>query len=106
MTSSNCTGEQWDAPNCWPPLTQIAVQALTEATACEEAKQVGAALAKRFVDTALAAFNSTGHMHEKYDALKAGVVGRGGEYEPQTGFGWTNGVVLDFLINYPHFFQS
>ena len=27
-------------------------------------------------------------------------VGGGGEYETQLGFGWTNGVVLDFLDMY------
>jgi len=27
----------------------------------------------------------------------AGETGGGGEYKPQTGFGWTNGVVFEFL---------
>jgi alpha,alpha-trehalase len=46
-------------------------------------------------------FNSTGHMHEKYDVSHpSGLVGRGGEYAPQVGFGWSNGVVLDFLSKY------
>jgi alpha,alpha-trehalase len=46
-------------------------------------------------------FNSTGHMHEKYDVSKpSGLVGRGGEYAPQVGFGWSNGVALDFLAKY------
>lgn len=29
--------------------------------------------------------------------LTAGETGGGGEYHPQTGFGWTNGVVLELL---------
>ncbi len=29
-----------------------------------------------------------------------GAVGGGGEYTPQKGFGWTNGVVLHFLQRY------
>ena len=68
----------------------------------------------------------TGHMHEKYDvrggaagggdeaaaaaqgggssgggveaaAAAAQGVGGGGEYAPQIGFGWSNGVLLEFL---------
>lgn len=39
-------------------------------------------------------------MVEKYDALQSGVSGGGGEYGVQTGFGWTNGVMLDLLNEY------
>jgi hypothetical protein len=40
-------------------------------------------------------------MHEKYDARTiGGAVGGGGEYAPQRGFGWTNGVALVFLEKY------
>ncbi|KAJ3046211.1 hypothetical protein HDV00_000023 [Rhizophlyctis rosea] len=36
-----------------------------------------------------------GHMFEKFDVTKAkGGAGAGGEYEVQSGFGWTNGVAL------------
>lgn len=30
-----------------------------------------------------------------------GTSGGGGEYAPQTGFGWTNGVVFEFLKMFP-----
>jgi len=36
-------------------------------------------------------------MHEKYDVRGFGGVGGGGEYRPQIGFGWSNGVLLGFL---------
>ena len=36
-------------------------------------------------------------MVEKYDGVTPGVSGGGGEYNVQTGFGWTNGVALHFL---------
>lgn len=39
-------------------------------------------------------------LQEKYDALTPGSSGGGGEYETQTGFGWTNGVALHFLKHY------
>lgn len=36
-------------------------------------------------------------MYEKYDAYEVGVGGGGGEYIPQVGFGWSNGVALALL---------
>jgi len=33
-------------------------------------------------------------------ATELGGNGGGGEYEVQKGFGWTNGVILDFLDRY------
>jgi hypothetical protein len=37
----------------------------------------------------------------QYDATQPGRFGGGGEYDVQDGFGWTNGVVLEFLDTYP-----
>lgn len=42
-------------------------------------------------------FEASGAMYEKYDAIKAGEYGGGGEYEVQLGFGWSNGVALAFI---------
>lgn len=37
-------------------------------------------------------------MWEKYDVrFGDGQTGFGGEYPPQSGFGWSNGVVLEFI---------
>ena len=33
----------------------------------------------------------------QYDVNGAGAAGGGGEYEVQTGFGWSNGVVIEFM---------
>ena len=41
-----------------------------------------------------------GVMREKYDATRPGESGGGGEYVPQDGFGWTNGVALWLLDRY------
>lgn len=38
------------------------------------------------------------NMFEKYNVNEAGSAGGGGEYDVQTGFGWTNGVVIDFMV--------
>ena len=40
-------------------------------------------------------------MFEKYDVEQVGLPGGGGEYEVQEGFGWSNGVILEFLRKYP-----
>ena len=42
-------------------------------------------------------YQETGFMVEKYDAVTPGIPGAGGEYTVQSGFGWTNGVMLSFL---------
>lgn len=49
----------------------------------------------------MAVFNATGYMHEKYNVTSpTGAIGGGGEYRPQVGFGWSNGVVADLLATY------
>jgi alpha,alpha-trehalase len=58
-------------------------------------------LATRWIQANYQGYQATGHMHEKYNARDPGVVGGGGEYVPQVGFGWSNGVLLDFLWMYP-----
>jgi hypothetical protein len=42
-------------------------------------------------------FYKIGYMYEKYNAFTVGLGGGGGEYVPQVGFGWTNGVALVLL---------
>mgnify|MGYP003386803119 CR=1 FL=1 len=51
------------------------------------------------METGYLAYNATGYMYEKYNAFEVGVGGGGGEYVPQVGFGWTNGVAL-YLLNH------
>lgn len=36
----------------------------------------------------------------QYDVTVEGLPGGGGEYDVVIGFGWTNGVVMDFLVRY------
>jgi alpha,alpha-trehalase len=93
------TGQQWDFPYAWAPLVHMVVEGLNATGGvAERALALGAA--RTFVQSALAAFNATGLMYEKYDCSVAGQPGGGGEYTVQTGFGWTNGVVLSLLWQY------
>ena len=44
-------------------------------------------------------------MFEKINA-ETGKYGDGGEYVIQTGFGWTNGAVIDLLVNLNVFYEA
>ncbi|PSC74959.1 putative trehalase [Micractinium conductrix] len=93
------TGQQWDWPNSWPPLTCMLLEGC--ASYCgQEGKQLAAALADQYLRSAYAAWAACGRMFEKFDAQQAGAPGGGGEYQCVDGFGWTNGVALLLLERY------
>jgi alpha,alpha-trehalase len=89
------SGQQWDRPNGWAPLQWIAVAGLQRYGHNDLAREI----ARRWVATVGTNFARTGLLFEKYDVEAAGV-GGGGEYQTQTGFGWTNGVTADFIDSY------
>lgn len=95
-TSLIRSGEQWDFPIGWPPLQHMIVEGLAK-SGSQEAKSMAQDIAMRWINTNYVAYKETGAMHEKYDVEKCGDIGGGGEYIAQTGFGWSNGVVLAFL---------
>lgn len=94
-TTCALTGQQWDRPNGWAPLQWIAVAGLQRYGHDALARDI----ARRWVATVGATFARTGLLFEKYDVEAAGI-GGGGEYQTQTGFGWTNGVTADFIDRY------
>lgn len=95
-TSLTNSGQQWDYPNGWAPLQHMIVEGLAR-SGSTEARTMAKDIAQRWIRASYAGFKKTGVMHEKYDVDKCGESGGGGEYAPQTGFGWSNGVVLAFL---------
>ncbi|WCJ26572.1 Trehalase [Euphorbia peplus] len=95
-TSLTNSGQQWDFPNGWAPLQHMIIEGLAKSES-QEAKSLAEDIAARWIRTNYIAFKKTGAMHEKYNVEKCGEAGGGGEYIAQTGFGWTNGVVLSFL---------
>ncbi|KAK6263301.1 hypothetical protein QUC31_009117 [Theobroma cacao] len=103
-TSLTNSGNQWenktcahrDFPNGWAPLQHMIVEGLSR-SGSTEARSIAKDIAERWIRTNYVAYKKTGAMHEKYDVEKCGEYGGGGEYIPQTGFGWSNGVVLAFL---------
>nr|ABY86218.1 trehalase-1 [Spodoptera exigua] len=98
-TSLSRSGEQWDFPNVWPPEMSIAVNAI-ENIGTPEASVLAFETAQTFVRACHSGFSEYHQMFEKYDAENPGKFGGGGEYNVQYGFGWTNGVVLEFMKKY------
>lgn len=96
LTTTRHTGQQWDDPNAWPPLQDILIQGLLK---YPETRPLGQDLIRRWVRTNLMAYQATKFMYEKYNARGNGA-GGGGEYAIQEGFGWTNGVILEFLTQH------
>ncbi|XP_052209544.1 probable trehalase [Diospyros lotus] len=95
-TTLTNSGQQWDFPNGWAPLQHMIVEGLVK-SGSKEARALAEDIAVRWIRTNYVAYKKSGAMHEKYDVEKCGEFGGGGEYVPQTGFGWSNGVVLSFL---------
>ncbi|XP_052876846.1 trehalase-like isoform X2 [Gossypium arboreum] len=95
-TSLTNSGHQWDFPNGWAPIQHMIVEGLWR-SASTEARKVARDIAERWIRANYVAYKKTGTMHEKYNVEKCGEYGAGGIYRPQTGFGWSNGVVLTFL---------
>jgi alpha,alpha-trehalase len=94
------TGHQWDFPNAWAPLVHALVEGC-HLYGGDEGKAFARQTARRWIKTNAQLLKTTKFMHEKYDARVMGSrPGGGGEYAPQRGFGWTNGVVLFFLNKY------
>jgi alpha,alpha-trehalase len=88
LTTLVRSGQQWDAPNGWPPLQWMGVQgarAYGRADIADDARTRWLALNRR-------TYLVTGKMTEKYDVSDLTKRAGGGEYPAQDGFGWTNGV--------------
>ncbi|KAF4317528.1 hypothetical protein BBO99_00003082 [Phytophthora kernoviae] len=96
QTTTIFSGQQWDSPNAWPPEQDIVVEGLL-AVNTSESHSLARTLSQTWTQTSLVAWKQTGLMFEKYNASEVGGLGTGGEYFPQFGFGWTNGVILKFL---------
>lgn len=96
VTTLVSTGQQWDAPNGWPPLQWIAVKGLREYGFDNLADSVK----QRWLRLNETVYKRTGRMLEKYNVEDITLFAGGGEYPLQDGFGWTNGVALAFISNF------
>ena len=97
-TTLNFTGQQWDAPNGWAPLQYMGVQGFRN----YHMDSLAETLARRWMNLNERVFKATGKMKEKYNVVDTTLVGGGGEYPNQDGFGWTNGVYRKLESIYNH----
>ena len=95
-TTEHNTGQQWDAPNGWPPLEWMTVWGLERCGQRELAREIGT----RWIKLNLDVFKRTGKLMEKYNVADTHLEAGGGEYPGQDGFGWTNGVLLRLISLY------
>ncbi|KAL7670011.1 hypothetical protein ACOME3_004953 [Neoechinorhynchus agilis] len=99
ITSTTPSGQQWDMPNAWAPIQDIMIEGLLN-TGWANATRLALDLASRWLHNNRETLNQENAMFEKYSAARIGYPGEGGEYDVQTGFGWTNGVALKYLLKY------
>ncbi len=90
VTTMIRSGQQWDAPNGWPPLQWMSMEGVRRygrGDLADTARDRWLTLNRR-------TYAAVGKMTEKYDVLDLTRPAGGGEYPTQDGFGWTNGVAL------------
>jgi len=95
-TTTEDSGQQWDAPNGWAPLQWIAVDGLRR----HGEPVLAAKIAGVWVAENARVYCRTGKLVEKYNVRDAGE-GAGGEYPVQDGFGWTNAILIKLLKTDP-----
>ena len=90
VTTTFASGQQWDAPNGWPPLEWLTIEGVRRYGRADLADKA----ASRWLNLIQRTYRTTGRMMEKYDVVNVNRKAGGGEYPTQDGFGWTNGVAL------------
>ena len=94
VTTLIASGQQWDAPNGWPPLEWLTIEGVRRYGRADLAD----AAAGRWLELNRRTYRATGRMTEKYDVVDLSRRAGGGEYPTQDGFGWTNGVALALAL--------
>lgn len=92
ITTLKLTSQQWDAPNGWAPLQWMAYKAFKNYSS----NSLADSIKNRWIKTVELNYKTSGKLLEKYNVLYPEIPGGGGEYPSQDGFGWTNGVYLQF----------
>lgn len=99
VTSTKETGGQWDSPYGWAPLELLGVEGLRNYGFNEDADRVS----YEFLNTVAENFQREGTIREKYDVVTQSSEAHvtAGYKMNVVGFGWTNGVFLQFLSEIP-----
>ncbi len=90
QTSTEDTGQQWDAPFGWAPTNWLAVEGLAQYGFTADADRI----ARKFMATVETGYEHDGTIREKYnmDTGSSDVNVTTGYKTNVVGFGWTNGV--------------
>ncbi len=106
QTSTNISGNQWDAPFAWAPLQLFAVEGLRRYGYSAEADRI----ATEFLSMVQEQYREHGIIVEKYDAVRRAIdVNRTiqfGYSSNEAGFGWTNAVFTALYDELPAKRQS
>ena len=101
QTSTNVSGNQWDAPFAWAPLELIAAQGLRRYGYNTEANRIS----QEFLSLVLEQYQQSGIIVEKYDAVRRTSRVSGeihfGYSSNEAGFGWTNAVFTTLFDELP-----
>ena len=92
VTTLQHSEQQWDSPNGWAPLQWFAVKGLLDYGHTKLAKRI----MQNWLRCVENYFTTHHTMLEKYNVCELSATAKGGEYEVQFGFGWTNGVSRQF----------
>ncbi|MBA2279179.1 alpha,alpha-trehalase [Candidatus Saccharibacteria bacterium] len=84
---------QWAYPNGWAPLHYIVIEGLKRYGYHEHAKRI----ATEWVATNLKWFDKNGVFLEKYNVVNNKKSPVEGLYPSQTGFGWSNAILVNFV---------
>ncbi len=90
VTTTVASGQQWDAPNGWPPLQWMAIEGVRRYNRADLADIAR----ERWLTLNRKTYTTSGKMTEKYDVVDPTRASGGGEYPTQDGFGWSNGVAV------------
>ncbi len=93
VTSLTEGKHQWDMPNGWAPLEWITIKGLLNYGHTNLAHEG----ARRWLDLNEKLFAEKGTLLEKYNVRDCTANVVRGEYAPQQGFGWTNGVAIALI---------
>lgn len=101
MTSTNQSGNQWDAPFGWAPLEMIAVEGMRRYGFAGNADRITA----KFLSLILDDFMRNHRIVEKYDVVRrasnvSGSIGFGYRSN-EAGFGWTNAAFEELYAEMP-----
>uniref|UniRef100_A0A915Q3K9 Trehalase n=1 Tax=Setaria digitata TaxID=48799 RepID=A0A915Q3K9_9BILA len=97
IRSSN---QQWDYPSGFAPINHMVIEGLRKSNH-PIMQQKAFELANKWINRNYEVYQSDHKLWQRYDVAKDYIrTVRGGDYDNQVGYGWTNGALLDLMVTY------